>query len=133
MKGLSNSVQFYVATKYENKEQARVVAHQIEMAFPDSCLVARWMDDSDYHDGSDRLRYAIEDYEDVTNADAFILIPKATGRGHYTEFGMALGRGVPCFLWGDGGAGVFMPLAQRVWNVRDLHAHEPWTQLMRRE
>lgn len=88
-------MRIYVAAKWEEKEQARDIMRQLEEAGHTitydwtQCLVPD-------------LAQAQKDYKGVIMADAFVgLFERDLAYcGALVEFGIALGRGIPCYLIG---------------------------------
>lgn len=101
----------YLAARYSRRDELRDYRRELEAAgYP---VRARWLDGdheiSGRGDGPDanrdRVRFAMEDWEDVTRATFVIVFteePRSTnGRGgRHVEFGIALGRGTHCVVIG---------------------------------
>jgi hypothetical protein len=85
----------YVATKWENAERAKEVAAALEAA--GHRITYKWWDSS----VADATQ-AWNDFAGVKWADALVLIVEKDFRysGALTEFGIALGAGVPVYLLG---------------------------------
>ena len=86
----------YVASKFENP-RAPEVAAQLEAA--GHTITYKWWGCSNF-----TQEQALLDFYGVIHADALVLVvedPALKYSGAITEFGMALGRGIPVYLMGN--------------------------------
>lgn len=100
----------YVATKFEDKRFASFwmgllraagieITHDWSAAEQDSDAQAT---------DEERTEHAMLDFQGVLDADlVWILAPKASGSGCWTEMGIALGRNIPVVLSGAVGRNIF--------------------------
>lgn len=88
-------MRIYVATKFENAVRAQEIAKQLEQA-GHTITYPWWLNDQI------NVEQASLDFWGVCAADAFVLLVDGDYRysGALTEFGIALGRGIPVYLVG---------------------------------
>ena len=97
-----NPLTFYLAARYERREEMLALAHRIEAQTGLQCI-ARWL--SRNHDDADLCRCAVEDFEDVRDAHVFVAVTEDSKScwprgGRHVEFGLALSWGKPIFILG---------------------------------
>ncbi|MES9872495.1 MAG: nucleoside 2-deoxyribosyltransferase [Candidatus Sedimenticola sp. 6PFRAG7] len=88
-----------------NQEIAISIREEI-LLLRDHKVTARWLDKefnrTDEHSERERVMIAQEDYDDITSADALLLIAshKRVPGGKFVEAGIALGQGKPVHVIG---------------------------------
>jgi hypothetical protein len=87
-------MKIYVASKFENP-RAPEVAEQLEAA--GHTITYKWWGCSNF-----AQEQALLDFDGVTSADALVLVVEDDFKysGALTEFGIALGKGIPVYIMG---------------------------------
>lgn len=95
-------LQFYVATTFSNREQAKKVIAALENHQNGNfCICTHdWTNETfdDYE--NKKFEICMADYEGAAACDVFILL-MPDGRGACTELGVALHAGAICLIWGE--------------------------------
>ncbi len=89
-------MRIYIATKFENHPRAQEIAKQLQDY--GHKITYKW-----WEAGVADAEQAYRDFMGVMNADALVLIVEKDFRysGALTEFGIALGAGIPVYIMGN--------------------------------
>jgi len=100
-------IKFFVAASWFDKDKASDMAYIISMRYGWQCTSYWWKHEDPKH----RLSYAIEDLKNLREADyLFVYNGEHKTTGKLIEIGVALGLGIPVFVYGNKISGVYSEL-----------------------
>lgn len=116
-------ISIYLAAPWICRQQAAEAMDMFEAAGIN--VTSRWVKDHpDITDESENRDYflskqAIEDLEDIVQANAFVILNLEKSEGKAFEFGFAYAMGIPCMLVGERERNIFYHLPG-VYQVRSV-------------